>query len=669
MPKTSYYTTIPTGCVEPKIGSCPYSSVEPITIVDKFQSTVERFGSRNAMALKRPEGDDPKTWTMPTDWTYWTWAEYYEDCRKFAKTLMKLGCKEYTVVNVIGFNSPEWFIANNGAILASQIAAGIYTTNLADACKYISEHSKAEVVVMEGNKQLAKYAEIAKDLPHLKALVVWGEDVDPSLAKKCGCAVYAWDTFLTHGEGVTDAKLAKRQEKIRPGNCSTLIYTSGTTGPPKAVMVSHDNVTWTSATMSDNYMPLNHEDRIVSYLPLSHIAAQLVDIHIPMHLGCCTYFCDSAAMKGTLTVTMKDVRPTFFFGVPRVWEKIQEKMAAIGRNGSAVKQLIGNWAKGLGKTKNQAAQFGKGGGTPCGYSCANAIIFQTIKKQLGLDQAKACFTAAAPISPDTVWYFASLDIPVYEVFGQSECSGPQTVSAPGVWKVGSCGRPFKGTESKITATGELCYRGRHIFMGYMYMEDKTKETIDADGFLHSGDIADFDNDVDRDIVAGPAGFMRITGRIKEILITAGGENIAPVLIENEMKTAMLAVSNCMVVGDKQKFLAMLVSLKTETGADGAPTDLLAADALEEGKRIGSAAKTVTEALVDDKWSKYFEAGMKKANLNAPSNAQKVQKFSLMPNDFSEKEGTLTPTLKLKRNVATSMYEDDIKSVYGKDWKE
>ena len=313
-----HYTTQPNGYLEPKIGTCGFSSIAPKTIVETFQETVEKFGKRNAMGMKRPVNN-----VVPREWTFWTWEAYYADCSKFAKSLLKLGCEAYTVVNIIGFNSPEWFIANNGAILASQIAAGIYTTNLPEACEYVSEHSKAQVVVVEGNKQLAKYAEISKNLPELKAIVVWGEPIDDSLAKKCGKAVYSFDDFLSHGEDITDAALEKRQSAVRAGNCSSLIYTSGTTGSPKAVMISHDNVTWTSTTMSDSYMPLNHEDRIVSYLPLSHIAAQLVDIHIPMHLGCCTYFCDENAMKGTLTVTMQDVKPTFFFGVPRVWEKIQ----------------------------------------------------------------------------------------------------------------------------------------------------------------------------------------------------------------------------------------------------------------------------------------------------------------------------------------------------------
>uniref|UniRef100_A0A7S3M9T8 AMP-dependent synthetase/ligase domain-containing protein n=1 Tax=Spumella elongata TaxID=89044 RepID=A0A7S3M9T8_9STRA len=537
-------------------------------------------------------------------------------------------------------------------------------TNNAEACHYITEHSKAEVLVLEGNFQLKKYAGISKDkLPHLKAIVVYGEAADPALVAKCNFPVHSWEDFLKLGSDIPSSEVDARANSLRPGHCASLIYTSGTTGPPKAVMISHDNITWTAQNIIDHYMYLSHEDRIVSYLPLSHIAAQIIDIFAIMQLGACTYFAQPDALKGTLTVTMKEVRPTFFFGVPRVWEKIEEKMVQIGRSNSGVMLLLAKWAKSLGAEHCRMAQYGNGGGAPCCYSAANAIVLTNIKKALGLDQAKGCFTAAAPISTDTLNYFASLDIPVYEVFGQSECTGPHTVSFRHCWKIGTCGRPLKGTESMLApSTGELCYRGRHIFMGYMYMPDKTAETIDDDGFLHSGDVAEFDNDVDKDIV-GPGGFMKITGRIKELIITAGGENVPPVLIENEVKAAMVAVSNCMVIGDKRKFLTLLVSLKVEVDGEARPTDQLAADSLFIGEQIGSAAKTYSEAKADPLWKDYIDKGVKTANSKTTSNAQIVQKWTWLPVDFSEKAGDLTPTLKLKRSVVTEKNAALIDSLY------
>ncbi|CAM9388837.1 unnamed protein product, partial [Ectocarpus fasciculatus] len=663
-----------------------YGARPATTSIQTFEQTAKTHADRPALCLKRKNQEvssyrSPVNLTapiivasmqgvLPSAWKVWTWKEYHADCVAFAKALIASEVPLFHVVNMIGFNSPEWVIANMGAILAGDIAAGIYTSNTPDACHYVSSHSKAEFVVCEGNTQLAKYAKIEERLPDLKGVIVWGETPDPTIVKKFARAkVFTWDEWLQVGSGVSDEALKARQDQIRPGNCSTLIYTSGTTGPPKAVMISHDNVTWTVANLLDNYLMASHADRFLSYLPLSHIAAQMIDIHAPMYLGASTWFAQPDALKGTLTASMKECKPTIFFGVPRVWEKIHEKMAAIGRESTGIKKSLGAWAKGLGADHCERMQFGNSGGSSCGYGCANSLVLSKIKEALGLDQARACFTAAAPISVETLRYFASLDIPVYEVFGQSECTGPHTVGCQLQWKMGTCGRAMLGTETMVAeGSKELCYRGRHIFMGYMRMPDKTAETIDDEGYLHSGDIGEFDEDNDPRVKA-PSGFMRITGRIKDIIITAGGENIPPILIENEMKE-MLALANCMVVGDRQKYLAMLISLKCEVDPDsGEPTDKLAGDALYIGQQIGSTATTMSEAATDPKWKKYIEDGMKTANGKTTSNAQIVQKWAMLPVDFSEKAGLLTPTLKLKRNVATETYADLIASIYGDDYKQ
>ncbi len=281
-----------------------------------------------------------------------------------------------------------------------------------------------------------------------------------------------------------------------------------------------------------------------------------------------------------------------------------------------------------------------------------------------MDKCRGCYTAAAPISLETLKYFASLDIQVYEVFGQSESTGPHTFSVEKAWKIGYCGRPCPGTRSKINPVNqELCYTGRHIFMGYMYMEDKTAETFDEEGYLRSGDIGEFDENDDPSM-SKPSGFLRITGRIKELIITAGGENIPPVLIEDQMKAAMNALSNVIVIGDKMKFLTMLISLKVEVDPETMiPTEKLAQDALFAGKNFGSTAQTVAEAAVDPLWIKYLNDGMKAGNSKTTSSAQIVQKWRLLPTDLSEKAGDLTPTLKLKRSVVTKKYETLINTMY------
>jgi long-chain-fatty-acid--CoA ligase ACSBG len=684
--KGTVWVTEPSGYLEPKIGKSGYAAKAAITVPAAFKSTVDKFPTRPALGVLRApkdlDAEGLKKWmdahkenSNPlSDYTVWTWSDYWSDCMKFAKALLKLNVSKFDVINIIGFNSPEWLISNLGSNLAGCIAAGVYSTNSAEQCHYPTNHSKAKVVILEDNKQLKKYTENSSPYVALKTIAVWAEtpqaDLVTSLKKK-GITVVSWTEFLELGSSTSDDKVAERYNSIKPGHCSSLIYTSGTTGNPKAVMISHDNITWTAGDLMQHYMDLGCDDRVVSFLPLSHIAAQICDIYFPLLTGGATYFARPDALKGTLTDSLRDVRPTIFFGVPRVWEKIQEKMLSVGATITGLKKTISTWAKGVGKYKNEGAQFGGHGSLAFGTGCASTIIWSKVRNTLGLDKVKGCFTAAAPISPDVIWYFASLDIPVYEVFGQSECTGPHTVSYKGEWKVGTCGRPMYGTESKIVLeNGELCYRGRHIFMGYMYDEEKTRETIDPEGYLHSGDVAEFDEDCksvankDLEDFTGPSGFMKITGRIKELIITKGGENIPPVLIENNMKGAMPALSNCMVVGDQRKFLTMLVSLKCEVDDVMKPTDALTADTIRVGKSIGSSATTLSAAMNDTAWNKYVEDGMKAGNALKISAAQTIQKYAWLPVDFSEVEGDLTPTLKLKRAVVLKKWAGVIDKMYG-----
>lgn len=250
-----------------------------------------------------------------------------------------------------------------------------------------------------------------------------------------------------------------------------------------------------------------------------------------------------------------------------------------------------------------------------------------------------------------------------ELFGQSECTGPHTVNKLAAFKVGTVGRPLPGTETKRDPeTGELCYRGRHIFAGYMKEPEKSSGTIDDEGWLRSGDVVTIDNDDDPNIPK-PSGFVSITGRIKELIITAGGENVPPVLIEEHFKLAMPGLSNCMAIGDKRKFLSILLCLQVEVDEDGVPSNKLTAHALETSQEIGSDATTTEEAMKCPKWKEYLDKGMATANEKATSRAQKVAKWTLLSTDFSEKGGELTPTLKLKRPVAAEKYKDVIDAMY------
>jgi long-chain-fatty-acid--CoA ligase ACSBG len=618
-------------------------SSTPETVPMVFERTVKEHPDAIALSTE-----------VEGEWSNLTWTEYHAEVMKFAKSLISIGFEAHKAINIIGFNSKEWLIANNGAIFAGGVAVGIYTTNLTDACKYITDHSEAEVVVAENWAQAVKFTEIAADLPKLKRIVIWNDDdkggVNPEEAtKNCSIPVNTWGEFLNLGANVPDAEVKARCDALKPGHCCTLIYTSGTTGPPKAVMISHDNLTWTVANFL-NALPFDLcvEDRSISFLPLSHVAAQMLDIHCPMATGNRVYFGRPDALKGSIKDTLVAVRPTFFFAVPRLWEKMYDAMQIIGKKTTGIKKIIATWAKGLAAEKNKNFQYGGNKVTPNGFACAHALILSKIKAGLGMDQLKVAITSAAPISPTVLNYFASLDIQIHELFGQSECTGPHTSNFDYAWKIGSIGRDLINCKSKVDKeNNEFCMYGRHIMMGYLKMPEKTIETIDPEGWLHSGDIATADKD----------GFWSITGRIKELIITAGGENVPPVLIEHEFKKAMPAISNCMVLGDKRPFLSILLAVKTQIDMDaGLPTNKLAPEALEVCQTIGSTATTVEEVKADPKWAEYFNQGMRVANEQATSRAQKVAKWTLLPEDFSEKHGDLTPTMKLKRSEVYKKYE-------------
>lgn len=631
------------------------ASMTPMTVTQLFSEAVKKYPNHPALKVERNGC-----------WQSLTYQQYYDEVMRCARAFIALGMEPYQTINIIGFNSPEWLIANLGAVAAGGNAAGIYATNQADACKYIVEHSQGVVVIVENEKQLEKFLSIRDELPSLKAIVQYtGKVPDHANTGWGNKKVYSWEEFMKLGDDNNlQSELDERIENQVPGKCCTLIYTSGTTGKPKAVMMSHDNLTWISKVTCDRIIDkvgTTDGEHIISYLPLSHIAAQIIDIYnaltMQLYLDVpTTVWFARPDWKTTMAQTLAHVRPTVFFAVPRVWEKFAEKVKAAGASTTGIKKKIAIWAKSKGLKGEMALQTGGSGYLPCGYSLANTLVFKKVRIKLGLDRCRFCFTGAAPITMDTLNFFGALGIPVDEVYGMSECAGPTTLGVPTARKFGSCGKIIPGCEMKLDhqkgrdkeGEGEICYRGRHIMLGYMNNAKKTQEAIDEDGWLHSGDIGRMDKD----------GFYYITGRIKELIITQGGENIAPVPVEDALKKELPAISNCMMVGDRRKYCIMLVTLKTTPKADGTYTNTLAAEAAEV-----STAQTIEEAKNDELWTKYLEEGRCRANEKSVSRASKVQKIAILPTEFSIDGGELGPTLKLKRYSVMEKYKTIIDDLY------
>ncbi|XP_036383253.1 long-chain-fatty-acid--CoA ligase ACSBG2-like [Megalops cyprinoides] len=641
-PAEKLWSSMRDQAVKLRISESGPGSETPLTICQMFQETVMNYGDLPALASKK-DGI----------WVTLTYKEYFQQCRAAAKSFLKLGLERYHGIGILGFNSPEWFIADIGCIMAGGLATGIYATNSSEACQYVANNCEANILVVENHKQLIKILKIKDQLPHLKAIVQYKDELEQKLPN-----LYTWEEFLKVGEDVSCEVLDSIILSQKANECCTLIYTSGTTGNPKGVMLSHDNITWISNAAGTMTQLKMGEEAVVSYLPLSHVAAQVNDLWICMKFAGTTYFAEPDALKGSLVNTMREVRPTSFLGVPRVWEKMQESMKATGAKVSMVRKKVAAWAKSIGL---QAGYNHMNGNltVPWGYTLANNLVFKKVRLALGLDRCKACFTGAAPITKDTLEYFMSLNIPLYELYGMSESTGPHTISWQGAYRIMSCGKVVTGCRTKLDkideeGNGEICFWGRHVFMGYLNMPEKTEEALDQEGWLHSGDLGKHIND-----------FLFITGRIKELIITAGGENIPPVPIEDAVKEEVSIISNAMLVGDKRKFLSMLLTLKCNVDDAGEPTHELTPATVDFCQRRGVTAIRVSDITAKKEPAIYqaIQEGIERVNTRATSNAQKIQKWAILERDFSISGGELGPTMKLKRPVVLKMYEDIINKFY------
>jgi long-chain-fatty-acid--CoA ligase ACSBG len=671
----------------------------PMTVSQMFQQAVQNSGTSPFLrkedvpsVLARGAKAPP---SAPTDqWKTWTYQQTYDECKEVARGFMALGVDTFSAVTIYGFNSPEWVMAELACVLSGGIAAGIYPSDTAEQVKYKALHSGAVVAVVQNAAKAQMFLDIQGELPKLKGVVVWDTTDGELPASSDGVQVMSWDDLRALGnEGGTAAETAlqNRIDAQMPGNCCAYIYTSGTTGSPKAVMISHDNILFESRVAMDLIPGMgtdanDPQERVISYLPLSHVAGMMVDIISPITIAATKpgyvtlHFARPYDLKaGTLGDRLRAVRPTLFLGVPRVWEKIQEKMmATVAANPpTGAKLKLIRWAKGLGLEHQNNCQLGGSGNYGAGYALADKLVLSTVKVKLGLDACKFCFTGAAPIKTETLQFYGALGIQINEVYGMSECTGATTWSTDNAHVWGSCGWSLPSTEVTVRnvetnaecpagVDGEICYRGRHIMMGYMgnpdlgaahmkEIEGKNRSAIDDDGWLHSGDKGQKDLD----------GMVRITGRYKELIIGAGGENVAPVPVEDGVKSRCAAISNIMMVGDKRKYNVALVTLK----AVGATGELPGGDELDP---VASAcgdgtATTVSGAIAGEGGiAAAIEQAIKETNLDTlccPMPPARIQKFTILPADFSVVGEELTPTFKLKRSVAEKKYTPQIEAMY------
>ena len=590
----------------------------PKTMVHQLHEVAER--------LK----DDPALWTRRGDaWVPTSWRQYAQRVRDFALGLQSLGFRPQQAMTVMGFNREEWVVAALGAMASGGVGVGIYTTASAEQIGYVTGHCEATIALVENEAFLDTLLSVRGQLPGLRHVIV----MDAPAVPREGVLTFA--EVLERGARANESDYYDRLETLDPQGLAQLIYTSGTTGHPKGVMLSHHNLCWTTVQLSQCH-PIGLGDTIVSYLPLSHIAEQVCTIYGPLINGLQVYFAQSFEK---LPENLREVRPTLFLGVPRVWEKFKAKAEAGIATQPRARQRVLAWARSVAsRFHDDVRSHRQSSITLQGqYALAQRLVFAPLKARIGLDRAHLLATSAAPITQDVLEFFASLDLPIAEIYGQSEVTGPTSVTTRHQMKLGKLGRPMPGVEVRIADDGEILVKGGNVCMGYFKDPAATAELL-QNGWLHSGDVGQLDED----------GFLQITGRKKEIIVTSGGKKTAPSNLEGLLK-GIEPIGNAMVVGEGRNYLVALLALDPERAAPFAARKGLPAD---------------PRALVA---SEGFRAYLREAiehEVNARvARFESIKKFEVLPHDFTIEGGELTSTLKVRRKVVSEKYAEAIERLY------
>lgn len=656
---------------------CKFGLV-PRTVSETFVGTVLKYGSREALRYVKQGNTDTQSssiYSKSFDQISYTWEGYNRESRGFAKALMAKDFQPHRVVTIQGSNSPQWLFANIGTILAAGVSAGIYSTNNANLSKHAVKSSKAQVVVVENATQLKKYAGLDATTP-VKCFVVWDKlqrQEKEFLQAKLQGRICSWEEFIREGEHIPDRELDRRIEGQSPEQVCSLIYTSGTTGMPKAAALTHRNLTWTASVLGRE-LSMHAGDRGICYLPLSHIASQQLDCILPLTFGCSVYIAPSDVLKGdNLKQHLVHARSTYFLGVPRAWEKFKEGIEEKVKTSSPSKRALFQVSTKLGRTAFNDLQrihstkpemitlmqkVRRAADTQL-LSALNAVIFSRIKAALGLDYCKITASGAGPLDSKIPYFFRGLNIRVINLYGLSETSAASGTPFDPATPDGSCGKALPDSAIAIagkdeTGEGEVLLKGPHVFQGYWDDAKATEEVFDENGYFRTGDKGKIDNN----------GYLSITGRLKEVIKTSGGEHIPLIRIENTIKSELPMISQAVVICDKRKFVTCLLTLRTEVDSNGNPTERLDKSVIEQFKALGSPAVTTHQAVRDEKVRKFIQAGIDRANKQADSAAQYVRKFDVLKEDFSVSNEMLTPTLKLRRNAIAATYAREIDTMYG-----
>ncbi len=567
----------------------------------------------------------------PDALTSWTWAEYQEDVHRVGKALIRLGVDKGDTVAIIANNRPEWLIADLGILAAGAVPTPIYVTNTAEQVAWVANHCEAAVVIADTREQYEKLAAQRPRLSHVTTVVLIDDvdDRDPEWTLQ-------WDEFLSSGESDDSTDLAARVDGAQPDDLVLLCYTSGTTGEPKGVEITHRGWNAVLDSVLAGFPLSDLEERSISYLPLCHIAEHIMTLGAQSKIGIEVFMCDDVLkVRDFLPVA----RPTVFLAVPRVWEKFEMALRARLGEATGIKARLAEWALAteLAGFRADIAAGQRTGGWRRGL--ANRLVVSKVKDALGLDQVKVCLSGSAPMNPHTADFFASLALPIHDVYGATETTAVISVAPFGVPRSGTVGKPISCVQIRIAPDGEILAKGPNMTPGYFGNPEQTAELIDRDGWLHTGDVGVLDED----------GFLHITDRKKDLFKTSGGKYVAPQLLEAKLKE-IRGVGQAFAVGDGRKFISALLSLDPDNAGQ------LAAD-------LGIPFTGDLAALAGDPvLIVYMDDQVTQIN-SSLARFEQIKKVAVLPHELSMEAGELTPTMKLKRKVILANHADTIATLY------
>jgi long-chain acyl-CoA synthetase len=570
-------------------------------------------------------------------WRSWTWNQTADAVREIAGGLMSLGFAPGECASILGNTVVEWVCADLAVLSAGGVSNGIYPTDAASQVLYLCEDSSTTILFVEDDEQLDKALEVRAQLPRLRKIVVFDME---GLRDLNDPAVISLDALRAQGRGYLaqhPRAVEQRVDLCKPEDLAILVYTSGTTGKPKGAMHLHQGLVYTVRGYN-TLVAQDERDERMCFLPLCHIAERMGGEYFALYTGAKLNFVENPE---TIPENVREIAPTVFTAVPRVWEKFYSGVMISLKEAGKLQQAAYAWGIGVGTDIAERVLAGKpvSAWLKIQFTLAQWIVLNNVRKLIGIHRARFLVTGAAPISPDLVRWYLALGLPMLEVWGMTETCGASTGVPAQKMKPGSIGPAAAFNEVKLDpVTGEILVRGKNVFAGYLNLPEKTAETIDKDGWLHTGDVGVVDTD----------GYYRITDRMKDIIITAGGKNITPSELENDLKFSPY-ITDAVVVGDKRPYLTVIIMIDQEN------VEKFAQDADVPFSNYASLTRShEVQALIQ---SELDRVNQKFARV------EQIKKFFLLDTQLTAEDEELTPTMKLKRKLVEKKYGAQIEAMY------